>query len=143
MPTNERNGNLLREAEVRQPVEPEIEIDNEVSASIRETSKRWLVDVIKAHKLPENVKNGLLQELAKKKTISGNVILIMMKKDVERKMVGKKGWGREVVIFDFPPNDEKFDDELKRAQNHGLSVEVDYHLDDKHNPIIDSVLVQS
>jgi hypothetical protein len=59
------------------------------------------------------------------KDIHGRVVEVWSSKDVEYKTI--KSPTGETIVFSFPPNDEKFDQELKRVQSSPhLRVRVTY-----------------
>jgi len=61
---------------------------------------------------------------------------------VHKRIHGRdKGANKVITEFKFPPNKEKFEKEIERAQNHGLQVIVNFKKNDDGDNVIISISV--
>jgi hypothetical protein len=101
-----------------------------------------LSSVLHRANVGREVTANIVRFLADQKEWEGKVSRIVTTDDTVTKVITDKRYFPNSRAFKFPPNKEKFDQELVRAQNHRLRVKVGYHKDDKGNDIIDWVSVE-
>jgi hypothetical protein len=101
-----------------------------------------LSSVLQRANLRPEVMANIARLMADQKEWEGKVSRIVTTDDTVTKVITDKRYFPNSRAFKFPPNKEKFDQEIVRAQNHHLRVKVSYHKDDKGNDIIDWVSVE-
>ena len=120
------------------PEEDRVLLDNSSSSACIDA----LSSVLHRANLRPEVMANIARLMADQKEWEGKVSRIVTTDDTVTKVITDKRYFPNSRAFKFPPNKEKFDQELVRAQNHRLRVKVSYHRDDKGNDIIDWVSVE-